>query len=665
MIPLITGPFSIPHPSAFPGVTPGMRELQFVPPVDPDDPDDHGKIYAILLDGDTSTALLVHLSIDAGETWTLRTPAAMRIKNTSASDLALAATGGAMSWSTALLTPGAIATLTFTDGASNGDTVTIGSSVYTYHDGANYNDLGTNEILRKGTSPYIFGDRVEDAERLVYAIRDASPGSGTYSQGTVVNPDCLSYTTNRTISNPFTFATAKFDSTIYVMRGANKYSVLGEGGQGALYSGAIPTYLSRWDTATDDWMDQLLNDDGTPGDPLGPTIYQLSSVGVQNDRKRSRHFALLARSTGYLVAAFNGSIETIGGTDWARAYYSIWDGATWSAQVLIAGATIDLKDYFASQLHLGDLDSVHIFLSVAKWSTSARPGTFSSGGLRQSLFHVTLTSADVLQTVQEVVVETLDDPLIALGLGHTSPIRAVVASVTNAVMDATDDKKISTGSYSFVATDVGASLKVVGGPAGWVNGLYTVVSIDGTAAILDASPAPVSSVSGDFQLTAGRTHVTVPYVNRIDALSWFEPGIAAVQAKSANVPVWDVAQVDSDMYVDSYYETGYLAACVYINGIPYFAWVRPTDASYVGSQLVFTTPFGQPFIVYETERPYSIDRLDVIDLSGLGTGTFGIMITVINQTAGQYSVLPQTLFFTVTPCPESTPTPTVIRGYSY
>ncbi len=78
--------------------------------------------------------------------------------------------------------------------------------------------------------------------------------------------------------------------------------------------------------------------------------------------------------------------------------------------------------------------------------------------------------------------------------GSSEPTCMNAADLT---VDVTDNKKVTSATYTFVAGDVSGQLSVVSG-VGWTPGTYTVVSVVGGAAVLDSSPAATSTIGGVY-----------------------------------------------------------------------------------------------------------------------------------------------------------------------
>jgi hypothetical protein len=85
---------------------------------------------------------------------------------------------------------------------------------------------------------------------------------------------------------------------------------------------------------------------------------------------------------------------------------------------------------------------------------------------------------------------------------HTNGVEPGCATAADLVVDATDNTKISSATYTFVAADVPGRLQIISG-AGWTPGDYTITSVAAGAALLDASPAPVKTASGVFTVNRG------------------------------------------------------------------------------------------------------------------------------------------------------------------
>jgi len=85
---------------------------------------------------------------------------------------------------------------------------------------------------------------------------------------------------------------------------------------------------------------------------------------------------------------------------------------------------------------------------------------------------------------------------------HTNGVEPGCATAADLVVDATDNTKISSATYTFVAADVPGRLQIISG-AGWTPGDYTITSVAAGAALLDASPAAVKTASGVFTVNRG------------------------------------------------------------------------------------------------------------------------------------------------------------------
>lgn len=85
----------------------------------------------------------------------------------------------------------------------------------------------------------------------------------------------------------------------------------------------------------------------------------------------------------------------------------------------------------------------------------------------------------------------------AFALGVTSK-----SSASNLVVDASNNSQVTSASYSFTSADVGRWVQVTAG-AGWTVGYYKITSVVGSAAILNLSPAPVTTTGGQFSIYWG------------------------------------------------------------------------------------------------------------------------------------------------------------------
>lgn len=77
-----------------------------------------------------------------------------------------------------------------------------------------------------------------------------------------------------------------------------------------------------------------------------------------------------------------------------------------------------------------------------------------------------------------------------------------ISSFSNLVVDATNNQKVTSSSYTFTSADVKRWIQVTAG-TGWTTGYYQVSSVSGSAAILDRSPAPVGTTAGSFTIYKG------------------------------------------------------------------------------------------------------------------------------------------------------------------
>lgn len=83
---------------------------------------------------------------------------------------------------------------------------------------------------------------------------------------------------------------------------------------------------------------------------------------------------------------------------------------------------------------------------------------------------------------------------------------SVLLKVTGAdlVVDGANSSKVTSATYNFDAVDIGSILSVYVESGGYSIGQYTVVGVDGVAAILDHPPAAVGTGGGIFSLSGNR-----------------------------------------------------------------------------------------------------------------------------------------------------------------
>ena len=86
---------------------------------------------------------------------------------------------------------------------------------------------------------------------------------------------------------------------------------------------------------------------------------------------------------------------------------------------------------------------------------------------------------------------------------YTAQTRGGCGTQTDFVVDATDNTKVTSASYNFVAADVGGTLQVTAGTS-WTTGDYTISSVAANAAFLDRSPAAVGTTGGTANYNRGR-----------------------------------------------------------------------------------------------------------------------------------------------------------------
>lgn len=152
----------------------------------------------------------------------------------------------------------------------------------------------------------------------------------------------------------------------------------------------------------------------------------------------------------YGLWALDGSGGVItGGTGYG--YRCDMNEATWTSAWCLYTADASLRSYLGSHTRLRDSD-----LLSASWRTSAEGGC---------------------------------------------------AAAADLAVDAVNNRRVTSATYTFVAADVGGLVQILGG-VGWTVGHYTIDSVVAGAAILEASPAAVGSVNGVFDVNRARTIFT-------------------------------------------------------------------------------------------------------------------------------------------------------------
>ncbi len=90
--------------------------------------------------------------------------------------------------------------------------------------------------------------------------------------------------------------------------------------------------------------------------------------------------------------------------------------------------------------------------------------------------------------------------------GAFSPAQATatktVTAATDLVVDSTNNKLVTSAGHTFVSGDVNRFISVTAG-TNWDIGNYQVLSISGSGAILDLSPAPTGTTGGTYDLYTG------------------------------------------------------------------------------------------------------------------------------------------------------------------
>lgn len=81
---------------------------------------------------------------------------------------------------------------------------------------------------------------------------------------------------------------------------------------------------------------------------------------------------------------------------------------------------------------------------------------------------------------------------------------SVLVTANDLVVNGANPLQVTSATHGFVASDVGSVIQVIGG-AGFLLDFFVIQSINGTAAILDHSPAAVGTIGGSYLLSGSRT----------------------------------------------------------------------------------------------------------------------------------------------------------------
>ena len=89
-----------------------------------------------------------------------------------------------------------------------------------------------------------------------------------------------------------------------------------------------------------------------------------------------------------------------------------------------------------------------------------------------------------------------------------SPFVRATTPVADLTIDGSNNLKVTSSSYNFVAGDVGATIYITNQTGGWTYGTYTIASVASNAAILTASPGTTGSTSGNWYFNDFRLNNT-------------------------------------------------------------------------------------------------------------------------------------------------------------
>jgi len=150
----------------------------------------------------------------------------------------------------------------------------------------------------------------------------------------------------------------------------------------------------------------------------------------------------------------------------------------------------------------------------------------------------------------------------------------------NLVIDASDNTKVTSASYSFVAGDAGADLTIVTeGATGWTRGIYNISSVTAGAAILASSPGAVSTARGSAMLHYGRDYSRQAAAQKSGA----DLAIHASDSTKVQPVVAGVAAVDIGNFVKITAGTGFTTGVYRITAQDGTYWTLDRSAGTVGS----------------------------------------------------------------------------------
>jgi hypothetical protein len=89
-----------------------------------------------------------------------------------------------------------------------------------------------------------------------------------------------------------------------------------------------------------------------------------------------------------------------------------------------------------------------------------------------------------------------------------SPFVHVSAVAADLAVDASNNLKVTSGSYNFAASDVGSTIMITfASGSSWTMGQYTITSVSSGAAFLSSSPAATSTTGGNWYFNDFRLNV--------------------------------------------------------------------------------------------------------------------------------------------------------------
>lgn len=167
-----------------------------------------------------------------------------------------------------------------------------------------------------------------------------------------------------------------------------------------LTSNPRPMTISVFDTGTVTWASDI------PVTPMMDTTPTTSGYGPTN-------MSMAVKPNGKIEIMYNGGVEVISGSTYARAFRAEYASATWSSGTEIAGQAGLAKDFLSSQILVNDSNRAHFVLQTIYPSATG-----------YDIYHVSVPDAGSEQTFQlltsDVSTRVRDFPTgVGLGLAYT------------------------------------------------------------------------------------------------------------------------------------------------------------------------------------------------------------------------------------------------------